>query len=140
MSVSASVSALPAILDGQQLVRDYGLPLLLGIVFAETGLLLGFFLPGDSLLFAAGFAASGGIPGVNFPNVAIVCLLMTLAAIAGAHLALAVRSTGGVNAAALCVVHARPQDLHGLGAVLVLATLLLHRHHDPGGKVGEPHR
>lgn len=83
--VSASVSALPAILDGQQLVRDYGLPLLLGIVFAETGLLLGFFLPGDSLLFAAGFAASGGIPGVTFPNVAIVCLLMTLAAIVGAQ-------------------------------------------------------
>ena len=79
------MTALPAILDGQQLVRDYGLPLLLGIVFAETGLLLGFFLPGDSLLFAAGYAASGGIPGVHTPNVVIVCALMTLVAIAGAQ-------------------------------------------------------
>jgi membrane-associated protein len=77
--------ALPAILDGQQLVKDLGLPLLLFIVFAETGLLLGFFLPGDSLLFAAGFAASGGIKGVDTPPVAVVCLLMTVVAIAGAQ-------------------------------------------------------
>ena len=83
--VSATMTALPAFLDGQQLVKDYGLPLLLGVVFAETGLLLGFFLPGDSLLFAAGYAASGGLPGVHTPNVAIVCLLMTLVAIAGAQ-------------------------------------------------------
>jgi len=32
--------------------------MLAAIVFAETGLLIGFFLPGDSLLFAAGFLAS----------------------------------------------------------------------------------
>lgn len=32
-----------------------------GIVFAESGLLVGFFLPGDSLLFTAGFLASQGI-------------------------------------------------------------------------------
>lgn len=31
------------------------------IVFAESGLLIGFFLPGDSLLFTAGFLASQGI-------------------------------------------------------------------------------
>lgn len=31
-----------------------------GIVFAESGLLIGFFLPGDSLLFTAGFLASQG--------------------------------------------------------------------------------
>jgi membrane-associated protein len=37
--------------------------LLVGVVFAETGLLVGFFLPGDSILFAAGlFVSTGVIP------------------------------------------------------------------------------
>jgi membrane-associated protein len=40
-----------------------GLAGLFGIVFAETGLLVGFFLPGDSLLFSVGFAS--GAAGVN---------------------------------------------------------------------------
>jgi membrane-associated protein len=40
-----------------------GIAGLLGIVFAETGLLVGFFLPGDSLLFSVGFAS--GAAGVN---------------------------------------------------------------------------
>ena len=35
--------------------------ILSAVVFSETGLLVGFFLPGDSMLFAAGFLASGGI-------------------------------------------------------------------------------
>ena len=34
-----------------------GIAGLLGIVFAETGLLVGFFLPGDSLLFSVGVAS-----------------------------------------------------------------------------------
>jgi membrane-associated protein len=90
-----SATALPAILDGRQLVEDLGLPLLLFIVFAETGLLLGFFLPGDSLLFAAGFAASGGIPGVSTPPVAVVCLLMTVVAIIGAQTGYVIGRKGG---------------------------------------------
>jgi membrane-associated protein len=40
-----------------------GIAGLFGIVFAETGLLVGFFLPGDSLLFSVGFAS--GAAGVN---------------------------------------------------------------------------
>jgi membrane-associated protein len=50
------------------------------IIFAECGLLIGFFLPGDSLLFITGmFVAQGFI----HHNLAVVCLLLTLAAIAG---------------------------------------------------------
>jgi membrane-associated protein len=48
------------------------------IVFTETGLLVGFFLPGDSLLVTAGLLASQG-----FLNVYIMGALLTVAAIAG---------------------------------------------------------
>jgi membrane-associated protein len=46
-----------------ELIRWGGLLVLVFIVFAETGLLVGFFLPGDSLLITAGlFAARGNLP------------------------------------------------------------------------------
>jgi membrane-associated protein len=77
--------ALPAILDGQHLVETFGLAGLLAIVFAETGLLLGFFLPGDSLLFAAGFAATGKLTDKLHPNIALVCVLVSVVAILGAQ-------------------------------------------------------
>ena len=76
--------ALPAILDGQHLVETFGITGLLLVVFAETGLLVGFFLPGDSLLFAAGFAAAGGIPHVH-PSLALVLVLVPLVAFLGAQ-------------------------------------------------------
>jgi membrane-associated protein len=79
------VLALPGILDGQHLVETFGLVGLLVIVFAETGLLLGFFLPGDSLLFAAGYAASGNLTDALHPNIVLVCVLVSLVAIAGAQ-------------------------------------------------------
>ena len=43
------------------LVKAIGYVGVFGIVFAETGLFLGFFFPGDSLLFVAGFLASQGL-------------------------------------------------------------------------------
>ena len=50
------------------------------IIFAECGLLLGFFLPGDSLLFTAGlFVASGAIRTPLW----VVCLLLVAAAVLG---------------------------------------------------------
>ena len=44
-----------------ELIRWAGFPGLVAIVFAETGLLVGFFLPGDSLLITAGVFAAGGL-------------------------------------------------------------------------------
>lgn len=48
------------------------------IVFAESGLLFGFFLPGDSLLFTAGFLASQGIF-----NIVVLCFICFLGAVLG---------------------------------------------------------
>ena len=49
--------------DVTQLIESGGLLLIAGIIFAESGLLAGFFLPGDTLLFTAGFfAAQGKLP------------------------------------------------------------------------------
>ena len=47
-------------LDLIALIKTTGYAGLFGIIFAESGLLVGFFLPGDSLLFTAGFLASQG--------------------------------------------------------------------------------
>jgi len=58
--VLASVLALiPDFLDAEHLIDTFGLLGIFLIVFAESGLLVGFFLPGDALLFTAGFLASG---------------------------------------------------------------------------------
>ena len=48
------------------------------VVFAESGLFVGFFLPGDSLLFTAGFLASQGIFDIK-----ILSILCFIAAVAG---------------------------------------------------------
>ena len=66
------------IYDVESLVRVGGIAGLAAIVFIETGLLVGFFLPGDSLLVTAGlFAARGDL------NVVYLILVLSLAAIVG---------------------------------------------------------
>jgi len=47
-------------IDLISLIEVIGYVGVIGIIFAETGLFLGFFLPGDSLLFVSGFLASQG--------------------------------------------------------------------------------
>lgn len=49
---------MPSFLDPQFLIQTVGLLGVIAIVFAESGLFFGFFLPGDSLLFTAGLFAS----------------------------------------------------------------------------------
>jgi membrane-associated protein len=55
----ARIVAAGGALDPKELIDKVGLLGIWAIVFAESGLLIGFFLPGDSLLFTAGFFASG---------------------------------------------------------------------------------
>ena len=63
------LALLPGWLDPEQIIEQGGLWLGAAIVFAESGLLIGFFLPGDSLLFVAGFPTSqpADPPPVNQP-------------------------------------------------------------------------
>jgi membrane-associated protein len=83
--MSAAVPLLAVnLLSARSLVETFGTIGLLAIVFAETGLLLGFFLPGDSLLFLAGFAAAGGLPGVHL-SLPLLLVTLPIAAIAGAQ-------------------------------------------------------
>lgn len=64
-------------LSPESIVRTGGLLVIAGIIFAESGLLVGFFLPGDSLLFTAGFLASQGI--IDIHTLAIVCFVAAVA-------------------------------------------------------------
>jgi len=60
-------------IDPQQLIRSFGTIGLIAIIFAESGLLIGFFLPGDSLLFTAGLFASQG--KLNLAVILVGCFL-----------------------------------------------------------------
>jgi membrane-associated protein len=71
-----------ALFNIQNWLESGGLVLLGLIVFAESGLLIGFFLPGDSLLFIAGFLSSSAGSNV-LPPLPLVALVTTLCAIAG---------------------------------------------------------
>jgi membrane-associated protein len=70
----------PDVLDPEKLISTFGLIGLLAVVFAECGLLIGFFLPGDSLLFTAGMLVASG--WLELP-LWLVCLAVTVAAVAG---------------------------------------------------------
>ena len=64
--------------DLAQIIRTSGYIGLFAVIFAESGLLIGFFLPGDSVLFTAGFLASQG-----FFDITLLCILMFIAAVTG---------------------------------------------------------
>lgn len=73
---------LKTLTDPESIIHYGGLGLLLFVVFAETGLLVGFFLPGDSLIFISGLvcATKPHLLGVSF--IVLLPLLM-LAAVTG---------------------------------------------------------
>ena len=70
---------LPGI-DLTELIHAVGVLGVMAIIFAESGLLLGFFLPGDTLLFSAGFLATKDVFGVS---VHVLVLYLIVAAILG---------------------------------------------------------
>jgi membrane-associated protein len=86
VSPAAFVAAMPSLgpewLDPQNLDR-FGTAafwIAMAIIFAECGLLIGFFLPGDSLLFMVGLFVASGVIGIP---IGVACLLLTIAAVTG---------------------------------------------------------
>jgi membrane-associated protein len=78
------------VLSAEDWIKAVGLAGLIAIIFAESGLLVGFFLPGDSLLFVAGAIAGGAFSnnkssalyGIHF-NIWVLLIGVVVAAIAG---------------------------------------------------------
>jgi membrane-associated protein len=81
-------------LDAKGLISSFGTIGIIAIIFAETGLLIGLFLPGDSLLFTAGVAASGILPGIKL-NLGVILVGTVIAAIAGGQFAYGWGRKGG---------------------------------------------
>ena len=84
LTLTAAVTALgPEWLDPQTLLTNFGdiaFWVVLAIIFAECGLLIGFFLPGDSLLFITGLFIASGFISIN---IWLACLLLLIAAVVG---------------------------------------------------------
>jgi membrane-associated protein len=72
-----------ALFDIEKWLDQGGLALAALIIFAETGLLIGFFLPGDALLFVAGFLTTKpkGLP--HLPSIGLVVPVLLVAAFTG---------------------------------------------------------
>jgi membrane-associated protein len=70
-------------LNPEHLINTFGLIGVLVIVFAECGLLIGFFLPGDSLLFTAGLLAAGSVRGISIAPLWVLLVTVPIAAILG---------------------------------------------------------
>jgi membrane-associated protein len=71
---------LKQLVNPESIIHYGGIYLLLFVVFAETGLFVGFFLPGDSLLFTAGLLCSTGILQVH---ILLLVVLIIIAAVTG---------------------------------------------------------
>ena len=69
----------PRWIEPEFLIETFGMLGILAIVFVESGLLVGFMLPGDSLLFTAGLLSATG----TLPDIWILLLTIPVAAIAG---------------------------------------------------------
>ena len=92
MQVDASV--LHSI-SAQSLIDSLGLAGVVLILFAETGILLGFFLPGDSLLFVAGYATVAGNSLHLHLSLPGLLVLAPIAAVVGAQVGFELGRRGG---------------------------------------------
>jgi len=83
------------LLNPTSLLNSLGVLAVLLVLFAETGLLIGFFLPGDSLLFTAGvLCATRSAAGVHL-NLAATLVAAAVGALAGAQVGYLIGAKGG---------------------------------------------
>lgn len=85
------LALLPSWLEAEFLIETFGMLGVLATVFVESGLLVGFLLPGDSLLFTAGLLSADGL----LPSIWVLLLTIPLAAIAGDQVGYAIGRKGG---------------------------------------------
>jgi membrane-associated protein len=81
----------PSWLDPETLIEAFGMLGMLAIVFVESGLLVGFFLPGDSLLFTAGLLSANDV----LPDLWVLLITIPIAAIAGDQVGYAIGRKAG---------------------------------------------
>jgi membrane-associated protein len=89
--VYAPLALGPKWIDPDFLIETFGTLGVLAVVFVESGLLFGFFLPGDSLLFTAGLLSSTG----TLPDLWVLLVTIPLAAIAGDQVGYAIGRKAG---------------------------------------------
>ncbi|HCA84905.1 MAG TPA: hypothetical protein DEQ61_05070 [Streptomyces sp.] len=106
-SILAGSSLAVNVLDAQSLLSAFGVLGIAVVLFAETGLLVGFFLPGDSLLFTAGLLCTSTSTGRLTLSLPLTLLAAALGALTGAECGYLIgRKVGG----ALLARH-RPEKL-----------------------------
>ncbi|MGW6094718.1 DedA family protein [Streptomyces sp. NPDC055157] len=97
MSVSSLAAAPQAVnlLDAGSLLAAFGVLGIAAVLFAETGLLVGFFLPGDSLLFTAGLLSVPGTHGPAHLPLSQVLIASVIGALLGAQTGYWIGRRGG---------------------------------------------
>ncbi|MET8786434.1 MULTISPECIES: DedA family protein [unclassified Streptomyces] len=96
------------VLDAQSLLTAFGVVGVGVVLFAETGLLIGFFLPGDSLLFTAGLLCTGTADRAVQLSLIPLLLSAAVGALAGAQCGYLI----GRRAGGALVARSRSQRLH----------------------------